>query len=284
MADRSQSNRMVVAAFAAIALAISMAVATAPAANSAPTWAPAATATIHPGVQTFTEGAQCTANFIFVQGTTVYIGQAAHCASLGSQTDTNGCTTPSLPLGTPVQVGGAAHPGTLAYSSWLTMQSIGETDADTCAYNDIALVQLNPLDVASVNPSIPHWGGPVGVNTTGAPMLSMVYSYGNSELRGGLTVLSPKTGISLGDVSPWEHEVSTVSPGIPGDSGSAFLDAQGRALGVLSTLQVGVPNGVSNGVGDVGLEVAYAIAHGVTGLQLVNGTEAFNPSQLPLGA
>ena len=57
----------------------------------------------------------------------------------------------------------------------------------------------------------------------------------------------------------------------------------GFALGILSTLQVGVPNGVSNGVGDVGLEVAYAIAHGVTGLQLVNGTEAFNPSQLPLG-
>jgi hypothetical protein len=44
-----------------------------------------------------------------------------------------------------------------------------------------------------------------------------------------------------------------------------------------------VPNGVSNGVGDVGLEVAYAIAHGVTGLQLINGTEAFNPNQLPLG-
>jgi hypothetical protein len=283
MADRSPINRTVLAAFAAIALAISVAVATAPAANSAPTWAPAASATVHPGVQMFTNGAQCTANFIYTQGTTVFIGQAAHCASLGSQTETNGCTTPSLPLGTPVQVSGAAHPGTLAYSSWLTMQAVGETDPDTCAYNDLALVQLDPRDVGSVNPSIPHWGGPVGVNTTGAPALSMVYSYGNSELRFGITLLSPKTGISLGDVSPWEHEVSTITPGIPGDSGSAFLDSQGRALGILSTLQVGVPNGVSNGVGDVGLEVAYAIAHGVTGLQLINGTEAFNPNQLPLG-
>ncbi len=283
MTDRPQINRIVVAAFAAIALTISVAVATAPADTSAPTWAPASSATVHPGVQTFTNGAQCTANFVYVQGTTVFIGQAAHCASLGSQTDTNGCTTPSLPLGTPVQVGGAAHSGTLAYSSWLTMQAVGETDPDTCAYNDLALVQLDPRDVGSVNPSIPHWGGPVGVNTTGAPALSMVYSYGNSELRLGITLLSPKTGFSLGDVSPWEHEVSTITPGIPGDSGSAFLDAQGRALGILSTLQVGVPNGVSNGVGDVGREVAYAIAHGVTGLELVNGTEPFNPNQLPLG-
>jgi hypothetical protein len=283
MADRPHTNRIVVAAFAAIALAISVAVATAPAATSAPTWAPAASATVHPGVQTFTNGAQCTANFVFVQGTAVFIGQAAHCASLGSQTDLNGCTTPSLPLNTPVQVGGAAHMGTLAYSSWLTMQAVGETDPDTCAYNDLALVQLDPRDVGSVNPSIPHWGGPVGVNTTGAPVLSMVYSYGNSELRFGITLLSPKTGVSLGDASPWEHEVSTITPGIPGDSGSAFLDAQGRALGILSSLQVGLPTGVSNGVGDVGREVAYAIAHGVAGMEVVNGPEAFNPNQLPLG-
>ena len=34
-------------------------------ATAEPTWAPAASATVHPGVQTFTEGAQCTANFVF---------------------------------------------------------------------------------------------------------------------------------------------------------------------------------------------------------------------------
>ena len=30
-----------------------------------PAWAPAATAPIHPGVQTDTNGGQCTANFVF---------------------------------------------------------------------------------------------------------------------------------------------------------------------------------------------------------------------------
>jgi hypothetical protein len=253
-------------------------------ADATPTWAPAATAPIHPGVQTFTDGGQCTANFVFYDGAgTVYIGQAAHCSGTDGNTATDGCTSGSLPLGTAVQVTGASSPGTMVYNSWLAMQASGETDPDTCAYNDLALVQLSPADAANVNPSIPHWGGPVGVNRSGAPLLSLLYSYGNSELRGGLALLSPKTGISLGDAGGWEHEVSTITPGIPGDSGSPFLDADGNALGILSTLQVGVPNGVSNGVGDVGREVSYAQAHGFAGLLLAAGTVPFNPNQLPLG-
>jgi hypothetical protein len=250
--------------------------------DAEPTWAPEASATIHPGVQTDTAGGQCTANFIYTAGTDVYIGQAAHCASTGGQTDTDGCLAGSLPLGTPVTVDGAAHPGTLAYSSWLTMQANGETDPDTCAYNDLALVRLDPADVASVNPTIPHWGGPVGVDTNGTTQGERVYSYGNSSLRFGITQLSPKTGISLGSGGGWSHDVYTVSPGIPGDSGSAFLSSTGQAMGTLSTLQI-APLPAGNGVGDLSHELAYARAHGLPDLQVVNGTRAFNGSQLPLG-
>jgi len=74
-------------------------------------WAPAATAAIHPGVQTFTAGAQCTANFVYTDATTVYIGQAAHCSGTGGNTETDGCTSGSLPVGTAVTVTGAAKPG-----------------------------------------------------------------------------------------------------------------------------------------------------------------------------
>ena len=57
-----------------------------------PTWAPAASATVHPGVMTYTDGAQCTANFVYTDAAgTVYIGQAAHCSGTGGQTDTDGC-------------------------------------------------------------------------------------------------------------------------------------------------------------------------------------------------
>src|SRR5689334_7278479 len=110
---------LVVAAVVATTFALFGAAGTA---GAAPTWAPAATATVHPGVQTLTEGAQCTANFIFSDGTNVYIGQAAHCSSTGAATDTDGCTSDSLPIGTAVEVDGATHPGTMVYNSWLTMQ------------------------------------------------------------------------------------------------------------------------------------------------------------------
>ena len=63
-------------------------------------WAPAGSATVHPGVQVFTQGAQCTSNFLFRDGGGTYIGQAAHCSGTGAATDTNGCDSGSLPLGT----------------------------------------------------------------------------------------------------------------------------------------------------------------------------------------
>jgi hypothetical protein len=130
------------------------------------TAAGATAAPIHPGVQTFTAGAQCTANFVFSNGSTTYIGQAAHCAGTGGETGTNGCTSGSLPLGTPVTVTGATQSGTLAYSSWISMQADGETDADTCQYNDLALVALAPSDALAVDPSVPGFGGPTGVGAT----------------------------------------------------------------------------------------------------------------------
>ena len=277
-------RRSLVAALGVVAGLAALALAPTPV-EAAPTWAPEATASVHPGVQTDTAGGQCTANFIFTAGSDVYIGQAAHCSGTGGQTETNGCDSGSLPLGTTVTVDGASRPGTLAYNSWLTMQAVGETDPDACAYNDFALIRLDPADVASVNPTVPHWGGPAGVDTDGTTALERVYSYGNSSLRGGITQLSPKTGTSLGSSgNGWTHNVYTVSPGIPGDSGSAFLDAQGRALGVLSTLQI-APVVASNGVSDLSRMVAYARAHvpALADLQVVDGTRAFNGSQLPLG-
>jgi hypothetical protein len=242
-------------------------------------WAPAEEATVHPGVQTFTQGGQCTANFVYQDASSVYLGQAAHCSSTGAATDTNGCEADSLPVGTPVEVNGASQPGVLAYNSWLTMQAKGETDADTCAYNDLALIRLDPADVGKVNPSVPGFGGPTGVGSWGGT-LSTVYSYGNSSLRFGITLLSPKQGIVVqGTPSGWSHDVYTLTPGIPGDSGSGFLNANGGAIGVLSTVQL-LPLAGANGVGDLAKELAYMRVNepGFSGVNLVPGTEPFNPN------
>jgi hypothetical protein len=264
-----------------VAAAIAAALVTAAPAAAAPTWAPASTAAVHPGVQTITDGGQCTSNFVFFDASdSVYIGQAAHCSGTDGNTATDGCSSGSLPLGTPVEVDGASKPGTLVYNSWLTMQANGETDPDTCAYNDLALVKLDPADFAKVNPSIPFWGGPTGI--TGTPLATgdKVLSYGNSSLRLGITQLSPKEGANLQEEgNGWSHNVLTVSPGIPGDSGSAFIDRSGKAFGILSTLQI-APAAGSNGVGDLSKELAYANAHGA-GVTLANGTEPFRGPLLP---
>ena len=246
-------------------------------AASAPTWAPAATAAVHPGVQTFTNGAQCTANFIYTDATATYIGQAAHCSGTGGNTATNGCTSGTLPVGTQVQVTGATRPGVMVYNSWSTMQALHEADADTCQYNDLALVKLDPVDVANTNPSVPHWGGPAGLNTTGLNFGDTIYSYGNSELRFGVTTLSPKTGVSTGDDGGgWNHGSDFTNPGVPGDSGSGLLDSSGNATGVLSTLGIS-SSGSTNNWGDLGRELGYLHSHtSFTGVTLVPGTQPFS--------
>jgi hypothetical protein len=231
---------------------------------------------IHPGVQTITAGAQCTSNFVFTDGSSTYLGQAAHCSGTGAATDTDGCTSESLPIGTPVEVTGASKPGTLVYNSWITMQGKGEADPDTCAYNDLALVKIDPADAGKVDPTVPGFGGPSGVAEAPTNAGDTVYSYGNSELRGGVAQLSPKQGVVVSNEGGgWSRTLYTLTPGIPGDSGSGFMDGSGHAVGVLSTLQV-LPTPGSNGVGDLARELAYMHANSsFSGANLVNGTKPF---------
>jgi hypothetical protein len=267
------------ARFAVLAAALSLAFVPA----SASAWAPAGTAPVHPGVQTYTSSGQCTANFVFqdTSGTApaTYLGHAAHCSSEGSATDTNGCDTRANGAGTPVEIDGSdgsTYHGTIAYHSWETMQRVGETDPDTCDFNDLALIQLDPAAVAATNPTVPFWGGPTGGTGTAAAG-DDTYSYGNSSLRLGITALSPKRGTTLEAYgNGWQYQVYTVTPGIPGDSGSGFLNATGHALGTLSTVQL-APFPASNGVADLGKELAYAAAHGGPAVAVADGTEPFNP-------
>jgi hypothetical protein len=279
----------VIATAAAVAASAAVvAPSTAPTASAAGRWAPAASASIHPGVQMYTAGAQCTGNFVFTDAAgKVYVGYAAHCAGTGEATDTNGCDAGSLPLGTRVRFarggslvsgGETVGRGRLVYSSWLTMQRLGTTNANACDFNDFALVKVGRRHVDKVNPTVPFWGGPVGLDTDGSLAGEQVHSYGSSSLRSGLTELAPKQGTSLGSwAGGWSHDVYTVSPGVPGDSGSAFLDSEGRALGTLSTLAL-APLAASNGVSDLAHELAFARQHsGIDGLRLVRGTKPFSP-------
>ena len=196
----------------------------------------------------FLSGAsQCTSNFVYTDASgNVYLGQAAHCSSTGESTETNGCTTKSLPLGTSIYSGEIVNGGvqngtligTLAYNSWIAMQSKHETDREHLR------LQRPRADQDRSRPRSPTSTRPCrsGVARTASPRASRqtgdrVFTYGNSILRLGVSALSPKTGVSLGEqeeTGGWSQQLYTVTPGIPGDSGSGFMDAErqraGRAL------------------------------------------------------
>ncbi|MBA3742385.1 serine protease [Sporichthya sp.] len=265
---------------AAVALALALGVIAAgpPTADAARTdFAPLEKATVHPGVLLVTDGKGCTANFVFTDAAGhFYLGQAAHCASRGEPDNFDGCTDPVLPLGTEVGVRGTEVAGTLAYSSWGAMQSIGERDENICRANDFALVRLPDSAVGTLNPSVPFFGGPTALSPGTAGTGDLAFSYGNSPLRYGVEELSPKSGAILERTDEdWAFLVYFLTPVIPGDSGSGVLDEQGRALGVASSLIV-LPHPGSNGVVSLAKALAYAQQHsGIKGLRLVPGTERF---------
>ncbi|KXP02971.1 hypothetical protein [Tsukamurella pseudospumae] len=258
------------------------------AAEAGVSWAPAAQATLHPGVQAYTGDSQCTTNFVFTDAKgEVYLGQAAHCGYTGTDKLPNGCTAQTVPLGTAVDLrtGGSVRAegttkatGSLAYSSWRTMQEAGEKGADLCANNDFALIRLPKSAAGSVNPSLPTWGGPVGLGVDRVHAGERVFGYGDSSLRGGVNALSPHRGTLQSpepDAGGWAHTVIAARPGVPGDSGAAYVDSEGYALGTLSTLSLGVPP--RNSLSDLSRELRYAQEHsGIAGLRLVLGTEPFH--------
>ncbi len=248
--------------------------------TATPNWASVSSAAIRPGVQMVTSGSQCTSNFIYYEQTSsnpidfdIYIGYAAHCAGTGGATSTNGCTTGSRALGTPVSIEGALHAGSLAYSSWRAMQQPGATPtASDCSYNDFALVKIDSRDHYRVSPSVLHFGGPTALCANPTSIGQYIMSYGNSGLRFNIDVLSPKVGTTATSAGGgWSTNVYMMSPGIPGDSGSGYMNASHCAWGVTSTLQI-APLAGSNGIGSIQKALAYAAANG--GPSVTIGTAA----------
>lgn len=238
-------------------------------------------APVRPGSPITTgESGRCTANFVFTdRAGRVYLGQAAHCAqdpADASPLDVDACDYGrQLPTGTPVKLGDVGVPGRLAYSSWATMQERGETDPGACRYNDFSLVEVRASEVDLVNPSLPVFGGPTGVNSEGPRAGDVLCGWGNSPLWQGLEPLSPKRSVvAHTDGSGRAHWVYSMYPGVPGDSGGPYVDPQGRALGSLSELSLDLPG--ANIITDIGRALSYAEAYGgFDGLRLVPGTAPF---------
>jgi hypothetical protein len=164
------------------------------------------------------------------------------------------------------------------------MDQRGEANFDQCNYNDFALVQLDPADYASVNPTLRSTGGPTGLVANVLDQTD-VFGSGTSIGPAGLAPHT-KRGVSLRQgADGLAHSVRLSPPGISGDSGAGVVDANGRAFGVLSTYS---PRRGTNGVGNLSRMLDYMRASGGPEVTLANGTEPFIAGsaapQDPIGA
>jgi hypothetical protein len=159
--------------------------------------------------------AGCTANFIFTDGSSHYVGTARHCVDrvgdhLVMQVDT------------------------------ITLADVGRvvkhTSGDGDPGHDFALIKLDPAVVAKwgVNPAVPLTSGPRGVYDGCDPQLVLHYGHGygvavsQGKLEGGLATNWNSDGFG------W------TGFGAPGDSGSPVVLADGRGAGNFTHLIVNI--------------------------------------------
>jgi hypothetical protein len=177
-----------------------------------PGGAGAADTLIQPGAEVNSSIGQCTLNYVFRNGGTLYIGTAGHCSKgVGDvMTDENG-----------------ARIGTVAFRI--------ESGDD-----DFTLIAIDPARYGEVSPAVRNWGGPTGstvstLTNTGDVLLLSGYGLAFSTLaqsRG-------RPGI-LADDTPTLYLAEL--PAIFGDSGGPVIEAStGKALGIVSGIALTIP-------------------------------------------
>lgn len=190
-----------------------------------PRWAPASSATVHPGVTVSMAGITCVAGFVFTDGTHAFLGVPAGCSGAG-QEDNSKCDTGQVPYGLRVTIGGARYKGTLVYSSVTEMELRSERRANVCADNSLSLVRIDQRDIKRTNPSVPALGGPTGVSSAQptAPDQLMVY----------LGTPTTAQAISTG-AGGWSHTMMIDGPVSATSAGAVVLTSDGKGIGMVTT-------------------------------------------------
>jgi hypothetical protein len=145
------------------------------------------TATIHPGGEVNFGGTSCEVGAVMHQGHTVYLAVPASCGGIDpGKVQPQGCYGPITPVGVTVSIEGAKHRGQLVYDSFTEMQLQGETAANRCYYNDLALVRVNRHDRARVTATIPGTGAPRHVLGT-LPKSGTAMKFSSNSATAGAT-------------------------------------------------------------------------------------------------
>lgn len=176
---------------------------------------------VRPGGELRSDIGQCTLNFLFKtpEGER-YIGTAGHCI-LGEGPVADSAGEKMWPKG---QGPAATTPdgkrfGEFAYA---VLQDP----------KDFALIRLDPGVEAS--PEMCNYGGPTGINDDISGDPTVLQYFGNGIAIG--TALPARSAVAMG--LPHADHVYAAGLALPGDSGSAVISEDGRAVGVLVTVGV----------------------------------------------
>jgi hypothetical protein len=158
----------------------------------------------------------CTANFIFTDGASYFIGTAGHCSNQVGETVTMQVDTTTL-----------ANVGTV-------VKRTNHPAGDGIPGDDFTLVQLDPAVVSKwgVDPAIPVIGGPNGVYTECGPETVRHYGHGY-----GVAVAQgkPEGGVAT---NWFDNSYGWTGFGAPGDSGSPVVTTDGKGAGNFTHLIV----------------------------------------------
>jgi hypothetical protein len=248
-------------------------VATAATAVTHPQWAPAKSATIHPGVSVEVGNSPvCRAGFILTDDTHAFIAIPASCAGTGPM-DNSKCDVGQDPIGTPATIQGAKYPGKFVYSALVAMVLRAQTHkVNRCTYNDLALVRIDNRDIKRTNPSVPSLGGPTGVSQDAPEFPDQLSVYA--------LMASPAEALQT-NAGGWSHSMMVDAPLSATDIGAPVLTAKGQALGMVSDVPTGKGQTL---VSDFYRELRYMRAGKKwADVHLAKGSVKFSPA-LPLGS
>lgn len=175
---------------------------------------------LSPGDEIQVNGAICTLGFLVADPSGLYFSTAGHCVREGDVVESPGV--------------GAFGVGAFRYLEPDTGQA-----TDGAPGQDFGLVRIDPSYYDKLNPAVCAWGGPTGIYRE-SPGGGEVRHYGHGLVFGdGGPATQERRGLNLWtdlDSFRW------TGMGVPGDSGSAVITADGLALGVLTHVILAPPD------------------------------------------
>lgn len=200
----------------------------------------------------------CTANFIFTDGASHYVGTAGHCSnSVGDRVTMQVDATTIADIGTVTK---------------RTPHAAG----DGIPGSDFSLIRIDPDVVAEwgVNPAIPVVGGPNGVYGGCGP--ETVRHYGHGYVA-AVAQGKPSAGVAT---NWFDNAYGWTGFGLPGDSGSPVVTTTGQAAGNFTHLIVhtGFP-----GSNLAGMRATSILAFAGVALVNANGTTTSGPGPASCG-